>query len=81
MFMADFLNTASSKRIHPAEPSKPAEITVIGMEFGVVLDGNRRDMRIRQHPSANPDLLQEIPQNLKMPPTGIQDFHGRTLQP
>ena len=67
--------------IDPAQPGKAAEIAVVAVQDRLIFDGQSRDVGIGEQGAAQRAGFAEACEDAQVARAGLQDQHGRLLQP
>ena len=67
--------------VGPAEPSEASEITISGADLATVLDGERREVRVRRDIACRPQRFHEAAEDGKVTFRRMQDESARLGQP
>ena len=69
------------KRVLPAEAGEAAEVIVVGVEFGVVLNGESGDVSVSSEPTADTCGLKNPPEEREVPCGGDQFCDVGIIEP
>ncbi len=72
---------SSIQRVTPSKPAESSEVSVVAMQFTLMLDRQGRQMCVGCQIPSDADLIEEALQDSQVPKSRLDDMCGRLIEP